>query len=270
MGYQRRTFVTDGIYHLIQRGHNRAFIFSEQIDKAAFLDIIKKTKASLPFHMLYYVLMDNHFHLIMQMQTASIGKVMHHINLGYSKYYNRKYHCSGAVYGQRFHARTVNTTSYLMQVILYIANNPVKAGLVKHPSEYRWCAHLEIISRNSGVVSTGRLFEIIGSNQKNGEQLYNDLIQRNINVSNAPTECAFFSERRSDQLSALLAEMIGERTSLDHICSGSRDALSAQIRRKFIPLAIDKGFKTGEIAKLLGVTDRCVRYLTPRQQLPNR
>ena len=260
MGRKSREFVTGGIYHLIQRGHNRAFIFNEQIDKASFLDMIQETRKVLPFHVLYFVLMDNHYHMIVQMQTVPIGQAMHNINLAYSKYYNKKYHCSGSIFGQRYRAFTVGTTSYLLQLILYIANNPVKAGLVKHPSEYRWCAHMDVVSRRSGIVSAQQLFEIIGGTAEKGAKVYDELIRQNIfAVSQVATESAFVSERRADQLEALLDEMIGDRTSIGHIRSGSRDTLSILLRREFIGLATSQGYKTAEIARLLNVTDRCVR-----------
>lgn len=264
MSNRKREFVTDGIYHLIQRGHNKTYIFNEQIDKAGFLEMIKKTREVLPFHVLYYVLMDNHYHLIVQMQQVPIGKAMHDISLAYSKYYNKKYHCSGSVYGQRFRAYPVDKTSYLLQLILYIANNPVKAGLVKRPSEYRWCAHLEVVSRRGGIVSTQRLFEILGGTAEKGAKVYNELIRQNIvPVSQAPTESDFIRERRADQLEALLDETIGDRTSIKHIRSGSRDSLSIQIRREFTQLATSQGFKTTEIAHLLNVTDRSIRSMRP-------
>ena len=81
MGRRLRQFVSGGIYHIVQRGHNRSYIFNEQTDKSIFLDIIKQTKLSMPFHLLYYVLMDNHYHLIVQMDSAPLEKAMHAINL---------------------------------------------------------------------------------------------------------------------------------------------------------------------------------------------
>ena len=206
MGRRLRQFVTGGIYHIIQRGHNRSYIFNEQTDKAGFL-------------------------LIVEMQTAAFEKAMHQINLAYSKFYNKKYHCTGTVYGERYRAFRVADTAYLLKLILYIANNPVKAGLVKHPAEYRWCAHMEIVSQKAGIVSTERLFEVLGGTADKGRTAYEELIRQNfVPVSQAATQSAFQSERRSDRL-----------------------------RREFFQLASGQGFKTVEIARVLNVTDRCVR-----------
>jgi len=258
---------------MIQRGHNRSFIFNEQTDKARFLEMIKAAKQTISFHLLYYVLMDNHYHLIVEMQAEPLDKAMHIINLAYSKYYNKKYHCTGTVYGERYRAFPVYDKAYLLRLILYIANNPVKAGLVKHPAEYRWCAHMEIVSNKGGVVSVSRLFDLLGGSGKNdrtayeqGIHTYKQLIRKNfLMVSLATTTNAFVSERRSDQLEALLKEMLGDRATVGKLRSGSRDAQTVQLRNEFVHLATDQGFKASEIAHLLQVSDRTVRAIKAKE-----
>jgi len=260
MGRRPRRFVTGGIYHIVQRGHNRSYIFNEQTDKAGFLDFIRAVRDVLPFHVLYYVLMDNHYHLIVEIQAAPFEKAMHQIHLAYSRFYNKKYHCTGTVYGERYRAFHVADAAYLLKLILYIANNPVKAGLVKHPAEYRWCAHMEIVSQKAALVYTERLFEALGGTADKGRTAYEELIRLNFaSVSQAPTQSAFQSERRSDRLLVMLEEILGGRLTVDCIRSGGHDAISNQLRREFFLMASSQGFRTAEIARALNVTDRCVR-----------
>ena len=281
MGRRPRQFASGGIYHIVQRGHNRSYIFNEQTDKSSFLDMIKEAGQSMPFHLLYYVLMDNHYHLIVQMDTAPLDKVLHAINLAYSKFFNKKYHCSGTVYGERYRAFPVTDTAYLLKLILYIANNPVKAGLVKHPAEYRWCAHMEIVSNKGGVVSASRLFDILGGSDKNdmtafeqGARSYDQLIRQNfLPVSQAPSPSAFISERRSDQLETLLHQMLherfGDRLTIGQLRSGSRDPEILRFRNQFVRAATKHGYKTVEIARLLNCSDRTVRAIRSQVELPN-
>lgn len=132
-----RQTLTGGIYHIIQRGHNRAYIFNDQMDKLTFLDLVKKCKAAYPFHILFYVLMDNHYHLIIEIQDMQLGALMKRINQTYSQYYHRKHACTGTVYGTRYRVFPVTDKAYFYQLIMYLAHNPVKAGIVKHPVEYR-------------------------------------------------------------------------------------------------------------------------------------
>lgn len=141
--------VYDGaIYHITQRGNNRAYIYNDQLDKAKFCDLLKETMTmeDYSFSLLYYVLMDNHYHLVIETQEASIDRIMHRINMLYTKYFNKKYGRSGVLYEGRYTGMLILDNSYLMTVIRYIAYNPVRAELVKSPADYRWCAHLDILS----------------------------------------------------------------------------------------------------------------------------
>lgn len=263
MGRRLRRFVSGEIYHVIQRGHNRSFIFKEPMDKDCFLDCLKDARKVLPFRVLYYALMSNHYHLIVEIQSAPLEKAMHRTHLAYSKYYNQKYECTGTVYGERYRAYRVANTRYLLKLILYIANNPIKAGLASLPAEYRWCAHWEIVCRKPGIVAKERLFEVLGGTTENGRTTYDDLIlQKYFPVSQALTDSAFESEYRLDLLETILEEMLGGRSTVSGIRSGARDSFSNQLRREFILLAFGQGFKPGEIARTLNVTDRCVRMLT--------
>ncbi len=267
MGKKPRQFVKGGIYHIIQRGHNRSFIFNEETDKSIFLDMVKTARQERPFHLLYYVLMDNHYHLIVEMADVPIDQVMHQINLAYSKFYNKKYNCTGTAYGQRYRSYPVVGFGYLLRLILYIANNPVKAGMVKHLSEYKWCAHLEIVSSRGRVVSINRLFQILSrSDQEDriafeqGADTYDHLIRQNIvPVSKALTTAAFDKERRQEMLETLLAEVLDGQMSIgEFLNSGCNIPGKKWLRQQFIRLAIDRGYKNAEIASLLQISDRVV------------
>jgi REP element-mobilizing transposase RayT len=79
-----------GIYHLIQRGNNRIYIFEKKEDKAELLDLIRTYQLELGFECLGYVIMGNHYHLIIKRESsASIAEIMHRINFRFARYYNQ-------------------------------------------------------------------------------------------------------------------------------------------------------------------------------------
>ena len=170
-------YVKGGIYHIVQRGNNKSFIFDDQLDKSQFLDIIKKVNEKYPFYLLYYVLMDNHYHLLIEMKDIPISKIMQAINYYYSKYYNVKYNRVDTIFGSRYKAFYIQDTKYLMRVISYIAENPVKANLVKNASAYKWSAHSEIISKQPEVVAKRRLLQYLGNDMIIALDVYMDLIK---------------------------------------------------------------------------------------------
>ncbi|MCD8499432.1 MAG: transposase [Clostridiales bacterium] len=92
-----RQFHPGGIYHITHRGHNKFHIFEETIDKAHFLDILRKVVQETGCHVLFYTIMDNHYHLLIEMQEMPLDKVMRRLNTRYAIYYTKKHRLSGSV-----------------------------------------------------------------------------------------------------------------------------------------------------------------------------
>lgn len=80
-----------GIYHVITRGNNKEYIFRESIDKGYFIKQIKETVEGMGYLVYGFVLMDNHYHIIIQTLDKKLQGIMHQINNKYSKYFNSKY-----------------------------------------------------------------------------------------------------------------------------------------------------------------------------------
>ncbi|HAL73554.1 MAG TPA: hypothetical protein DCM45_00505 [Clostridiales bacterium] len=260
MGRKKRNFETGEIYHIVQRGHNKSYIFKNSSDKAYFLAVIQAVKESLPFHLLYYVLMDNHFHLIVQMEVESISNIMRNITLTYSKYYNHKNGRMDTAYGPRFRAYHVENRSYLLNLILYLAFNPVRAGIANHPSEYIWCSHMDILTNNNDSFSYDRLLCLLNNNYERGLKYYHNLInQKIITLTRAQNDNEFLTERVNEKLQKLLIELMSNQNAEDVSKSRFDDRPDARTKREFIRLASEKSFKTGEIAKFLNVSQYFVR-----------
>lgn len=127
-----------GIYHVVLRGINRQDIFYDDDDYQRFLGTIYQLKSDDQFVVYGYCLMTNHIHLLVQENTDTISRIMSRIGTSYAWWYNRKYGRSGHVFQGRYGSECVEEDDYLLTVIRYIHNNPVKAGMVQEPEEYRW------------------------------------------------------------------------------------------------------------------------------------
>jgi len=80
------------LYHVIQRGNNREYIFEKNEDKMFLLKEIKERKANTGLKLYGYVIMDNHYHLVLQVGNDPLSKLMHLINSSYGRYYNREHY----------------------------------------------------------------------------------------------------------------------------------------------------------------------------------
>lgn len=146
------------------------------------LSIIKDTMIKMPFDVLYYVIMDNHYHLLLRMNEIPIDKIMCRINTMYSKYYNKKYNRSGTIFGSRSGSVHIKDTRQYLSVILYNAYNPVKAKIVKHPEQYKWCAHMEIVSKHGYIVNREKMLGIIDRDAARAMAIYDDLLKEKISI----------------------------------------------------------------------------------------
>ncbi|OGO79461.1 MAG: hypothetical protein A2Y23_07095 [Clostridiales bacterium GWB2_37_7] len=80
MGRAWREEYSGGIYHVIARGNNKEYIFKESVDKSYFIKLLKENMEGMSYRIYGYVLMDNHYHIILQVFEKKRQKIMHQIN----------------------------------------------------------------------------------------------------------------------------------------------------------------------------------------------
>jgi REP element-mobilizing transposase RayT len=130
-----------GLYHVTARGNGREPIFADDTDHERFLDVLARVVAR--YHVLChaYSLMGNHYHLLLETPEANLSRTMQQLNGVYSQGFNRRHGRPGHVLEGRYHAQVVDKEAYLRAVCRYIVLNPVRAGLVEHPREWRWSSY---------------------------------------------------------------------------------------------------------------------------------
>ena len=137
-----RLIVPDVAVHIVQRGHDRADCFFEEADYHAYLGALQEyaTKFCCTIHA--YCLMTNHVHLLLTpAEPTSCAQLMKHVAQRYSKRLNGRRDRTGTLWEGRFHSGLVATEPYALACYRYIDLNPLRAGLVKHPGEYRWSSY---------------------------------------------------------------------------------------------------------------------------------
>lgn len=127
-----------GIYHVMIRGADRRIIFGDDEDCQTFMNIVRRIKKRHPFNLYACCLMGNHVHLLIREEQESVDVIIKRLGVTYVAYYNHKYDLLGHLFQDRFHSEAVDTQAYFLDVLRYICQNPVKAGLSKTPEEYRW------------------------------------------------------------------------------------------------------------------------------------
>jgi putative transposase len=138
----KRFVIEYGTYHILSRGHNKKQIFNEDEDFEFYLNNILSCKQEFQFKVYNYVMMDNHLHLIMYVPVIDeLARIMRSLNQKYAQHYRKKYGGSGYVWQDRFKSFLIQEGRYLLECGRYVELNPVRAGIVKSPEEYKWSSY---------------------------------------------------------------------------------------------------------------------------------
>ena len=135
------------LYHITSRGNERREIFLDEKDRAKFLSILADYHDRYAILIHAYVLMDNHYHLILETPKGNLLKVMHGLNGSYTGYFNRQHGRSGHLFQGRYKGILVEKDNYLLPLSRYIHLNPVRAGRVKKLDQYEWSSYRGYVGR---------------------------------------------------------------------------------------------------------------------------
>ncbi|MEI6614468.1 MAG: transposase [Chrysiogenales bacterium] len=131
----------NAFYHVIARGERRDAIFNYPSDKEKFLVKLGETAEKYRLLVHAYVLMDNHYHVLVETPQGNLSQAMHYLNASYSNWFRRKYDIVGSVFQGRYKAVLVEKDEYLQILSAYIHLNPVRAGIVEEPSQYEYSSY---------------------------------------------------------------------------------------------------------------------------------
>lgn len=241
----RETSAT-GIYHVMLRGINQQQIFEEREDYEKLLEIIKNCKSISEFEIYAYCLMGNHIHLLIKVQKEPIEQIFKRICGRFVYWYNIKYQRVGHLFQDRFKSEPVETTDYLMTVIRYIHQNPVKAGISKEIEDYPYSSIREYIDR-AKIVDTEFIL-----NMRDLERFVE------FNRIKNDDRCLDIAEKAIVRVTDEQAKMIIKKISK---CDSVADfqLLDEKSRDKFLKKFKEKGISIRQISRLTGASVGVVR-----------
>ena len=131
----------DAVYHVTVRGNRKGVIFDDDNDRLFFLSLLQQTVERYNLVCHAYCLMGNHYHLLLETPDGNLSASMHYLNGNYAQAHNRRRGTVGHFFQGRFHAFLIEKDAYLLNVGRYTILNPVRAGLVKRPREWKWSSY---------------------------------------------------------------------------------------------------------------------------------
>jgi putative transposase len=128
--------------HVIQRGNSGMVILHDEDDFWVLWSTLRDAAAKFRCAVHAYVLMPNHFHLLLTPVSGDgIGKLMQYTGRYYVQHANQRYGRTGTLWDGRYRATLLDPADYLLPICRYIELNPVRAGLVQRAAAYEWSSH---------------------------------------------------------------------------------------------------------------------------------
>ena len=248
MPRQARIKSNSGIYHVMLRGINHQQIFEQPEDYYKFLEIVKEYKEVCEFELFAYCLMGNHIHLLIKENKEPIEQIFKRIGGKFVYWYNIKYERSGHLFQDRFKSEPVETDEYLLTVIRYIHQNPLKAELCKNVSDYQYSSFMYYETQND-FIDSKYIFEIIDlesfiefNKTKNDDKCLD--IEKSINI------------RVTDEQARQIIKRIAKCESATEF-----QKLDTVNQNSFIKKFKEKGLSIRQISRLTGISFGLIRKI---------
>lgn len=130
-----------GWYHVTARGNERRAIYRDDHDRLHFCELLEEMVQRFGVRLHAYVLMENHYHLILELTESNLSRSAQWLNVSYSVWFNHRHERSGHLFQGRFKSITVDPAQWGLELSRYVHLNPVRVGslkLGKRERQGRW------------------------------------------------------------------------------------------------------------------------------------
>lgn len=187
MPRKKRIHAPGALHHVMSRGIEGRDLFTDDEDREIFLGIFAREITKTGFLCYAWVLMDNHYHVVIRTNEKQLSSLFKPLNATYARYYGKKYKRRGYLFGDRFKSIATQDQGYLEELIRYVHLNPFRAGICESMDEldsYRWCGHGVLIGKTSVSFQTVEpVLKRFGDSQESAIIKYREFIANGLNNS---------------------------------------------------------------------------------------
>lgn len=185
-----RIHYSQAFYHVMLRGNYKQRVFDDNEDYQKFYSLLESIADKYRCKIHLFCLMTNHIHLVIEISTIPLWKIMQSLSSCYSKYRNRRLGLQGHLFQGRYLSKIIENDRYLIELCYYIHFNPVKAHIVTKIDDYTWSSHLIYAGvSNISWVSTEYVTDLLSKYYK--DENYLSFIKNKMNAVKEETQCKF-------------------------------------------------------------------------------
>jgi putative transposase len=130
-----------GIHHVTCRGNNKRSIYEDVDDRNRFLLMLGRVASRYGWKIHAYCLMQNHYHLVIEIDERGMSRGFCELHTGYARSYNKRHGRVNHLFGKRYWSARVEDDSGFLNTCRYVLRNPVRAGLVTEVARWRWSSY---------------------------------------------------------------------------------------------------------------------------------
>jgi putative transposase len=278
-------------YHVIVRGNQKQRVFKDAADFQKYLLTLTVYKNRSGCRIYAYVLMNNHVHLLIETADIPLSKAMQGVNQTYTMYFNRKYRTVGHLFQGRYKAILCDRDAYLLGLVKYIHQNPLRAKIVDRLDAYSWSSHHAYTGKNNplSLVDTDQVLRLFSEKRSRALRKYREFMEDKEGFEKNEVYATIDQRLKGD--AEFVDRVLGEHekmparpwkrkiplekiaaviekrhdVSVETLRSPAKDRAAAGARMVFSIVANDHGYKAVEIGRYLDKDPtRVTRYLQAR------
>ena len=184
MARQPRLTVAGYPHHVIQRGNDRQAIVRDDADRERLLALWQEHAQTFKVAIHAYVIMDNHFHLLVTPETGqALPQMMQAVGRAYVRYFNLRHQRTGTLWEGRYRATVLEAQTYLLPCMAFIDSNPVRSGMVAQAPDYPWSSAAHWLGlRHDRMLSPHAAYWALGNTPFAREAAYADLVHAGVSA----------------------------------------------------------------------------------------
>ena len=167
-------------YHVTSKGKDGLTVFKDDEDKGVFLNVVDNVVDRFGWLLHSYVLMDDHYHLVVEVPDANLSKGMRQLNGVYTQHVNRRHGTEGPVFQGRFKSVLFEKKKYLLPVVTSPSRVPARSCF----SSYRWSSYRSTAGqvKKPPYLYIDDVLQSFGKREKDSQKKYRDYVKEGVNA----------------------------------------------------------------------------------------
>jgi REP element-mobilizing transposase RayT len=170
------------VYHVTSRASDRRFVFGDAEDRGVFLNVLDNVVSRFSWLIHSYVLMDDHYHLVVEVPEGNLSKGMRQLNGVYTQHVNRRHAQEGPIFHGRFKSILLEKKNYLLPVCRHVVTNPARSKGKLNFSSYKWSSYRALAGRVQAptFLHNVDVLNHFGKREKEAQKKYREYVKEGV------------------------------------------------------------------------------------------